>query len=79
MALGGKGFPRVRVGIGRPGEGKVPVDYLLDRLGPEDMEVFRESVERAADAVETCLLEGLPAAMNRFNAGGRGGETAKPR
>ena len=66
-ALGGKGFPRVRIGIGRPGVGKLPTDYLLDALEPDEVPAFDEAVERAADAVEAILGEGLRVAMNRFN------------
>ena len=66
--LGGKDFPRVRLGIGRPGAGHVPVDYLLERLEPEEKASLVEAVERAADATEVWLREGAGAAMNRFNA-----------
>jgi PTH1 family peptidyl-tRNA hydrolase len=68
--LGSRDFPRVRVGIGRPGSGRVPAEYLLERLSPEELEAFRDAIERAADAVETCVGEGIEAAMNRFNAEG---------
>ena len=67
-ALGGKGFPRVRIGIGRPGTGKIPIDYLLEGLHPEERKELDDAIERAADAVETVLTEGVRAAMNRFNS-----------
>lgn len=65
-ALGSKAFPRVRVGVGRPG-GQDPIDYLLEPPAAEESAVLRDSVELAADAVETILREGLVQAMNRFN------------
>lgn len=65
--------PRLRLGIGRPGEDatrrgqEAVVDYVLASFRPDELPVLEEMVERAADAV-TCLLEeGMAAAMNRFN------------
>ena len=59
----GNDFVRVRIGIGRPPAGVVPVDYVLGRMD----EVVKEAVTRAADAVETVIESGPEAAMNRFN------------
>ncbi len=66
-ALGSNAFPRVRVGIGRPGSKSGNVDYLLDAMTPDEAGTLADSVARAADAVETMLAEGVPAAMSRFN------------
>ena len=60
----GNDFVRVRIGIGRPPAGAVPVDYVLGCMD----EVVKEAVTRAADAVETVIESGPEAAMNRFNA-----------
>ena len=59
----GNDFVRVRIGIGRPPAGAVPVDYVLGCMD----EVVKETVTRAADAVETVIESGPEAAMNRFN------------
>jgi PTH1 family peptidyl-tRNA hydrolase len=59
----GNDFVRVRIGIGRPPVGVVPVDYVLGRMD----EGVKEAVPRAADAVETVIESGPEAAMNRFN------------
>jgi PTH1 family peptidyl-tRNA hydrolase len=67
-ALGSKEFPRIRVGIGRPGNRGANVDYLLDSLTPEEASTLSESVARAADAAEVVVCDGIAAAMNRFNA-----------
>ena len=65
-SLGGKGFPRIRIGIGRPAGD--PVDFLTDDpVTPEEAAVFEPAVDRAAEAVETWLTEGIATAMNRFN------------
>lgn len=59
----GRDFVRVRIGIGRPPLGVIPVDYVLGRLD----RVVKEAVPRAADAIETVIESGPEAAMNRFN------------
>ncbi len=71
-ALGTTEFPRLRVGIGRPPAGVDPADFVLTRFSPEEERMVGEALERATDAVEATITEGLPAAMNRFNA--RGGD-----
>ena len=67
-ALGSKGFPRIRVGIGRPGNRGANVDYLLDSLTTDEVSTLSASIARAADAAEVALCNGISAAMNRFNA-----------
>jgi len=67
-ALGTEDFPRLRLGIGRPADPEVdPVDYVLQPLTPQEEEAWRPVLERAADAVECFLREGLAVAMDRFN------------
>jgi PTH1 family peptidyl-tRNA hydrolase len=65
--LGTEEFPRLRVGIlkGEPGEDLA--DYVLAPFPAEDVLVVQEAVDRAADAVECVIREGIGAAMNRFN------------
>lgn len=62
--------PRLRLGCG--GEDGPPaaddlVDYVLSPFPPDEHEAVEEMVERATDACEAWLAEGLDAAMNRFN------------
>jgi len=64
--LGGNGFPRLRVGIGRPTHGD-PVDYVLDDFTLEEMITVNEVYERIVSAVEIWLTEGIADAMNRYN------------
>jgi PTH1 family peptidyl-tRNA hydrolase len=66
-ALGTQDFPRLRVGIGRP-EGNDAVDYVLGDFTADERRLMAQAYERAAEAVECVLTEGLEAAMNRFNA-----------
>ncbi len=64
--LGTEAFPRLRIGIGRPvGPARV---YVLQPFTPEEQAQVPAIIERAVQAVETIIREGLEAAMNRFNA-----------
>jgi PTH1 family peptidyl-tRNA hydrolase len=63
----GETFARVRVGVGRPPPGEDAADYVLAAVSPEACERLRQSVERASDAVECVIAEGVESAMNRFN------------
>ncbi|MFN0027271.1 MAG: aminoacyl-tRNA hydrolase [Acidimicrobiales bacterium] len=58
-------FLRVRIGIGKPpGQG---VDWVLGRPSKADRLDLDVAVQRAADAVEHILANGLDAAMTVFN------------
>jgi PTH1 family peptidyl-tRNA hydrolase len=61
-------YLRVRIGVGKPPSKEEGADHVLSRLSGSDADVLAGSVERAADAVEAILDEGLSAAMNRINA-----------
>lgn len=60
-------FCRVRIGIGKPPGRRQGVDHVLKAPGKAERAELAVAVEEAADAVETILLEGPAAAMNRFN------------
>jgi peptidyl-tRNA hydrolase, PTH1 family len=67
-ALGTGDFYRVRVGIGRPA-GRQPVaDYVLSDYSAAERKVLPFEVDRAADAVESLLVDGLEATQTRFNS-----------
>jgi len=63
----GPDFDRVRIGVGRPARSGAAVTHVLSRFDPKDQPIIDEAIERAADAVECLLREGLAAAMTRFN------------
>lgn len=65
--LGTQAFPRVRVGIGSPPPEKM-VEYVLSRFTPQERQAIEEAMQRAADAVEVIIAEGVQTAMNRVNA-----------
>jgi PTH1 family peptidyl-tRNA hydrolase len=64
--LGSNGFPRLRVGIGRPTHGD-PVDYVLSDFAPDEQIAMEQAYERAVSAVELWLTEDIVTAMNRHN------------
>jgi PTH1 family peptidyl-tRNA hydrolase len=65
--LGSQDFPRLRVGIGRPGPGDDPITHVLARFKPDEKPIIEEAIATAADAVETWLELGTAETMNRFN------------
>lgn len=65
--LGTQDFPRIRIGVGsNQGEGDL-IDYVLGAFSKAEQQVIDEAVQRAADAVESIITEGMDKAMNRFN------------
>ncbi|HZA60928.1 MAG TPA: aminoacyl-tRNA hydrolase [Actinomycetota bacterium] len=67
QALGDDGFHRVRLGVGRPPGREDPADYVLEPFAKGERDEAGLLVEKAADAVETLIREGLGAAQDRFN------------
>lgn len=65
--LGGEGFSRVRVGIGRPEDAEVdPRDWVLTPFD-ESEEELAPIFDQAVQCVEMILSEGIEAAMGLFN------------
>ncbi len=60
-------FPRVRIGIGRPQNGRDLADYVIGRFSKEESKMMISVVKNAGDAIETILTDGIDLAMNRFN------------
>ncbi|MCU0464804.1 MAG: aminoacyl-tRNA hydrolase [Anaerolineae bacterium] len=65
--LGSPDFARVRCGISRPPGNMNPADYVLKPFMGDDQITARIVIERAADAVETWLRDGIELAMTRHN------------
>ena len=67
-------FPRVRIGIGRPTYDGEPswapdmvADWVLSDPTPEERELLDRAVERAIEAIECAIADGIDEAMNRYN------------
>jgi len=61
-------FYRVRVGIGRPPGRQSPADFVLSDYSSAERKVLPFQVDRAADAVECLVTEGLEKTQSRFNS-----------
>ena len=66
-ALGSREYARVRFGIGRPPGRQDPAEYVLRDFAAAERKEVPYLVDRAADAVEALVAEGLEAAQNKFN------------
>jgi peptidyl-tRNA hydrolase, PTH1 family len=66
-SLGSGDFYRVRVGVGRPPGRQDPADFLLSDYSPAERKMVPFQVDRAADAVESLLSDGLERTQSLFN------------
>jgi len=66
-AFGTDQFVRLKIGIGRPGLGADPAEYVLEPFAREDLRVIEGAIDRAVAALECLLVEGMDAAMNKFH------------
>ncbi|MEO9138506.1 MAG: aminoacyl-tRNA hydrolase [Jatrophihabitans sp.] len=66
-ALGSKEYARVRFGIGRPPGRQDPADYVLRDFAAAERKDLGFEIDRAADAVQAVLSEGVESAQNRFH------------
>lgn len=67
-ALGTGDFCRVRVGIGRPPGRMDPAAFVLKPFSATERRDLELEVDRAADAVEALVVDGLTYAQNHYNA-----------
>lgn len=75
--LGSQAINRVRFGIGRPPGRMNPADYVLTVFqGDEDILVM-ETIDRAVNAIETWLTDGIELAMSRHNGPGASDQNGK--
>lgn len=61
-------FFRVRVGIGRPHGRQSPADFVLSDYSTAERKQLTFQVDRAADAVESLVSEGLEKTQSRYNS-----------
>ena len=67
-SLGTGDFHRVRFGVGRPPGRMDPADYVLRDFAAAERKELDLHVERAADAVEALLSQGLERAQQLYNS-----------
>jgi PTH1 family peptidyl-tRNA hydrolase len=66
-SLGSGEFHRVRIGIGRPPGRMDPATFVLRDFSGAERKELDYQVDRAADAVEALVTQGLERAQNSFN------------
>jgi PTH1 family peptidyl-tRNA hydrolase len=67
-SIGSREYHRLRFGIGRPPGRQDPADFVLTDFSTVERRELPFQLDRAADAIEALLAEGLAAAQNRFHA-----------
>ena len=66
-SLGTIEYGRLRIGVGRGDPRRDLADHVLARFSPDEAGEVTAAVERAADAIETFITDGLDRVMNRYN------------
>lgn len=77
-ALGTDQYPRIRIGVDACPPVMALEDYVLGRFTPDQMALLEPALDKAADAAELFALQGVTAAMNKFNASASPEKTPKP-
>ena len=67
-SLGSREYLRVRFGIGRPPGRQDPADFVLREFAAVERKDLEYLIDRAADATEAVLANGLEAAQNAFHS-----------
>ncbi len=76
--LGTLEYPRLRIGVGR-GDGRRDLaDHVLAGFDADEREEITRAVERAADAADVFIADGIVKVMNTFNTGEPGPVPDKP-
>jgi peptidyl-tRNA hydrolase, PTH1 family len=65
--LGSEAFARLRVGVGRGDARRDLADHVLAKFDADERTAVEEAVDRAADAAELFIDEGIASVMNRYN------------
>jgi len=65
--MGSGDFPRLRVGVGRPPGRMDPAAFVLRDFEANEQAELPQVLDRAVDAIETFVSDGIAVAMNRYN------------
>lgn len=60
-------FKRIRVGIGQPEYKNDMINYVIGKITEDEKKVLQEGVNKAVEAIEEILKNGIDIAMNKFN------------
>ena len=64
----GRGFPRMRMGVGRPPGRMDAADYVLQDFNASELLDLSEMIDRAVEAITLFLEEGIELTMSRYNS-----------
>lgn len=64
---GSEVFKRVKIGVGNKPPRMDLADYVLGHFSKEERVVMDEALDKATDAIEIIISEGLNAATNKYN------------
>jgi PTH1 family peptidyl-tRNA hydrolase len=64
--IGTPDFVRLKIGIGRE-EGLPAEEFVLRKFGRQEINVIKDTIREAAEAIRSVVTEGVDKAMNRFN------------
>lgn len=65
--LGTRGFPRLRIGIGRKDSSRQITNYVLGQFAKDEKDLLEKILARAAKQVECWANDGIAKAMSQFN------------
>ncbi len=65
--LGSQQFPRLRIGVGISKDTVDLAQHVLGKFTPDEMKEMETVIKRAADAALVFAMEGIVAAMDRYN------------
>ena len=65
--IGSKEFVRVRIGTGKPTDGRDLADYVLGKFSKEEDKIILDTIDKASDAVIDIINNGIQDAMNKYN------------
>ena len=66
--LGTQTFKRIKIGVGEKPEGYDLADYVLGRFSQVEGRIMEDAAKEAGQAAQSIILDGMEAAMNRYNA-----------
>ena len=72
--LGGREFPRLRIGIGKSNSSDRTVSHVLGKFAPQELQPIEEILYTSVKAIELSLKAGIEQSMNRYNGFSLGSE-----
>ena len=64
--IGTRDFVRLKVGIGRE-EGLPAEEFVLRKFGRQEVNIMKDTIQEATEAIRSIIVGGADKAMNKFN------------